>query len=48
MFVINTENGKKNIPKNICQLSNNDGIIETDSNHNKNNETWLENHSELY
>ena len=31
MFVINTENGKKNIPKNICQLSNNDGIIETDS-----------------
>ena len=31
MFVINTENGKKNIPKNICQLSNNEGIIETDS-----------------
>ena len=26
-----TKNGKRNIPKNICQLSNNDGIIETDS-----------------
>ena len=31
MFIINTINGKKNIPKNICQLSNYDGIIETDS-----------------
>ena len=31
MFVINTKNGKRNIPKNICQLSNNYGIIETDS-----------------
>lgn len=31
MFIINTKNGKKNIPKNICQLSNYDGIIETDS-----------------
>ena len=31
MFIINTKNGKKNIPKNICQLSNNEGIIETDS-----------------
>ena len=31
MFIIKTENGKKSIPKNICQLSNNEGIIETDS-----------------
>ncbi len=31
MFIINTKNGKKNSPKNICQLSNYDGIIETDS-----------------
>jgi RNase P/RNase MRP subunit p29 len=31
MFIINTKNGKKNIPKNICQLSNYDGIIEIDS-----------------
>ena len=31
MFIINTKNGKKSIPKNICQLSNYDGIIETDS-----------------
>ena len=31
MIVIDTKNGKRNIPKNICQLSNNDGIIETDS-----------------
>ena len=31
MFIIKTENGKKNIPKNICQLSNNEVIIETDS-----------------
>ena len=31
MFVINTENGKKNIPKNICKLSNKQGLIQTDS-----------------
>ena len=31
MFVINTENGKKNIPKNICELSNKQGLIQTDS-----------------
>ena len=31
MFVINTENGKKNIPKNICELSNKQGLIRTDS-----------------
>ena len=31
MFLLNTENGDKNIPKSICQLSNNEGIIQTDS-----------------
>jgi len=31
MIVIDTKNGKKTIPKDICQLSNNDGIIQTDS-----------------
>ena len=31
MFVINTKSGKKNIPKNICQLSNGKGIIKTNS-----------------
>ena len=31
MFVINTENGKKNIPKNICELNNKQGLIQTDS-----------------
>ena len=31
MIIMNTRNGKRSIPKNICQLSNNDGIITTDS-----------------
>jgi len=31
MIILDTENGQKNIPKNICQLNNSDGIIETDS-----------------
>ena len=31
MIVINTKNGKRSIPKNICQLSNNGEIIQTDS-----------------
>ena len=31
MIVIDTKNDKKTIPKDICQLSNNDGIIQTDS-----------------
>ena len=31
MIVLDTKNGKKTIPKDICQLSNNDGIIQTDS-----------------
>ena len=31
MFIINTKSGKKNIPKNICQLSNGKGIIKTNS-----------------
>ena len=31
MIVLDTRNGKKTIPKDICQLSNNDGIIQTDS-----------------
>jgi RNase P/RNase MRP subunit p29 len=31
MIVLDTKNGKKNIPKDICQLSNRDGIIQTDS-----------------
>ena len=31
MIVINTNNGKRSIPKNICQLSNNGEVIQTDS-----------------
>ncbi len=31
MITIDTENGKKNIPKDICQFSNINGLIETDS-----------------
>ncbi len=31
MITVNTDNGKKNIPKDICQFSNNQGILETDS-----------------
>ena len=31
MIVIDTKNGKKTIPKDVCQLSNNDVIIQTDS-----------------
>ena len=31
MIVIDTKNGKRNIPKNICQLSNNGQVIQTDS-----------------
>ena len=31
MIAVNTDIGKKNIPKDICQFSNNQGILETDS-----------------
>ena len=31
MIVLDTENGKKSIPKDICQLSNDVGIIQTDA-----------------
>ena len=31
MIVINTKNGKRSIPKNVCQLSNNEEVIRTDS-----------------
>ena len=31
MIVMNTKKGKKHIPKNICQLSKNDEMIQTDS-----------------
>ena len=31
MIMVDSKNGKKNIPKDICQLSNKDGIIQTDS-----------------
>ena len=31
MITVNTDNGKKNIPKDICQFSNDQGILETDS-----------------
>ena len=31
MITVKTDNGKKNIPKDICQFSNNQGILETDS-----------------
>ena len=31
MVTIDAEDGKKNLPKDICQFSNNEGIITTDS-----------------
>ena len=31
MIIMDTKNGKRSIPKNVCQFSNNDGIIQTDS-----------------
>ena len=31
MITVKTDNGKNNIPKDICQFSNNQGILETDS-----------------
>ena len=31
MIMLDTQNGKKNIPKDICQFSNNQGVINTDS-----------------
>lgn len=32
MIIMNTKNGKRNIPKDICQLSSDNGVvIETDS-----------------
>ena len=31
MIILKTKNGEKNIPKDICQFSNNQGIIDTDS-----------------
>ncbi len=31
MIIIDTKDGKKNLPKDICQFSNNEGIITTDS-----------------
>ena len=31
MIVMNTKNGKRSIPKNVCQLSNNGEVIETNS-----------------
>ena len=31
MITLDTKNGKKNLPKDICQLSNNEGNITTDS-----------------
>ena len=31
MIVLDTENGKRNIPKDICQFSNNQGLLKTDS-----------------
>ena len=31
MITVKTDNGKKNIPKDICQFSNNNGPLETDS-----------------
>ena len=31
MITLDTEKGKKNIPKDICQFSNNNGPLETDS-----------------
>ena len=31
MIIMNTKNGKRSIPKNVCQFSNNNKIIQTDS-----------------
>ena len=31
MIILDTKNGEKNIQKDICQLSNNKGIIQTDA-----------------
>ena len=31
MIPLQTEDGKKSIPKDICQFSNNQGLLETDS-----------------
>lgn len=31
MITVKTDNGKKNIPKDICQFSNSQGLLETDS-----------------
>ena len=31
MITLNTENGKKNIPKDVCEFSNNQGRLEIDS-----------------
>ena len=31
MIVMDTKNGKRSIPKNICQLSNNGEVIQTNS-----------------
>ena len=31
MITVNTDNGKKNIPKDICQFSNSLGLLEIDS-----------------
>ena len=31
MITLETESGKKNIPKDICQFSNSQGLLETDS-----------------
>ena len=31
MIILDTDNGKKSIPKDICQFSNNQGVLETDS-----------------
>ena len=31
MITVNADNGKKNIPKDICQFSNSQGMLETDS-----------------
>ena len=31
MIIVNTQNGKKSIPKDICQFNNNYGLLETDS-----------------
>ena len=31
MITLDTKNGKKNIPKNICELSNDGKMIQTDS-----------------